>query len=69
MNTYKSEWLEHASALIPQVMKLGPNNQVETSWTVPTPIYIGIALGLAAIDGPLPVLDLVATHLLVEWLS
>ena len=69
MNTYKEQWLEAASALYPTVMKLNSNNQVEASWEVPMPVYIGIALGMAWLDGPLPVMDLVATHLLYEWLS
>ena len=69
MNEYKSQWLEAASALYPTVMKLGSNNQVEASWEVPMPIYIGIALGMAWLDGPLPVMDMVVTHLLYEWLS
>ena len=71
MNQYKEAWMEHATALIPKTMKI-ENNQVTMTWDE-TPIISGLALaaaiGMAALDGPLPVMDVIASYLLVEYLS
>lgn len=67
MNQWKNQWMEHATALIPTMMKV-EEGQVTMTWDLPkwTPY---LAFGLALADGPLPVLDAIATYLLVEYLS
>ena len=71
MNQYKEQWLEHATALIPKKIQT-ENGQVVMTWDE-SPIIKGIglaaAIGLAALDGPLPVLDVLASYLVVEYFS
>jgi len=71
MNQYKEQWMDHATALIPKTIKT-ENGQVTMTWDE-TPVLKGLALaaaiGIAAIDGPLPVMDVIASYLLVEYLS
>jgi hypothetical protein len=69
MNSFKEEWMEHASMLIPSQIKLNDQGQVEATWDLPTFVVPLVGLGLAALDGPLPFMDAVATLLLVEYLS
>ena len=71
MNQYKEQWMEHATALIPKTIKI-QDNQVTMTWDK-SPVIKGIglaaAIGLAALDGPLPVLDVIASALLFEYFS
>ena len=69
MNQYKEQWMEHATALIPKTIKLNSQtNQVEMTWDID--VKLGIAaqktaraaatgMALAAMDGPLPIMDVV----------
>ena len=63
--------MEHATALIPKTIKT-QDGQVVMTWDE-TPLIKGIglaaAIGLAALDGPLPVLDVIASALLFEYFS
>ena len=69
MNKYKEEWMMNANALIPTRMKINSQtNQVEMSWTIDPKAAIAvnktaramtIGVTLAAMDGPLPVMDVV----------
>ena len=69
MNQYKEQWLEHATALIPKTIKLNSqNNQVEMTWDIDPKAGIAAqktaraaltGMSLAAIDGPLPIMDVV----------
>ena len=71
MNQYKEQWMEHAHALIPKTMKI-QDGQVTMTWDE-SPVLKGIgltaAIGLAALDGPLPVMDVIASYLLYEYFS
>ena len=67
MNKYKEEWMEHANALIPKTIKL-KDNQVEMAWDIDpkaaiavnkTARAVTIGVTLAAMDGPLPIMDVV----------
>lgn len=69
MNKFKEDWMEHASMLIPSQIQLNDQGQIQASWDLPSPIIPIIGLGLAALDGPLPFMDAVATLLLVEYFS
>lgn len=69
MNKYKEEWMEHATAFVPKTIKLNSeNNQVEMAWDLDpkaamavnkTARAVTIGVTLAAMDGPLPVMDVV----------
>ena len=69
MNQYKEEWLMNANALIPTVMKINSQtNQVEMAWDIDpkaahavnkTARAVTIGVTLAAMDGPLPIMDVV----------
>lgn len=63
--------MEHATALIPKTIKT-QDGQVVMTWDE-SPVIKGIglaaAIGLAALDGPLPVLDVIASYLLIEYFS
>lgn len=69
MNKYLEDWMEHANVLIPSQVKLNDQGQVEATWDMPGIVVPAIGLILAAVDGPLPFMDAVATLLLVEYLS
>lgn len=70
MNEYKQQWMEYANAIIPKTIKI-QNNQVSMTWDNPLighglhkPIIktlrsIELGMGLAATDGPLPIMDVV----------
>ena len=70
MNEYKQQWMEYANAIIPKTIKV-QNNQVQMTWDNPLighglhkPIVktlrsIELGMGLAATDGPLPIMDVV----------
>ena len=67
MNKYKEAWMEHATALIPKTIKL-KDNQVEMAWDIDpkaatavnkTARAFATGVSLAAMDGPLPVMDVV----------
>lgn len=70
MNEYKQQWMEYANAIIPKTIKI-QNNQVNMTWDNPLighglhkPIVktlrsIELGMGLAATDGPLPIMDVV----------
>ena len=67
MNRYKEEWMMNANALIPKTIKL-KDNQVEMAWDIDpkaaiavnkTARAVTIGVSLAAMDGPLPVMDVV----------
>ena len=69
MNQYKEQWMEHANALIPKTIKLNSQtNQVEMAWDIDpkaqnvltkTARAATTGMALAAMDGPLPVMDVV----------
>ena len=72
MNEYKQQWMEFANAIIPKTIKTNSQtNQVEMAWDNPLighglhkPIVktlrsIELGMGLAATDGPLPIMDVV----------
>ena len=69
MNQYKEQWMEHANALIPKTIKLNSQtNQVEMTWDMDVKAGIAIqktaraaatGMALAAMDGPLPIMDVV----------
>ena len=69
MNQYKELWMEHANALIPKTIKINQQSQqVEMTWDLNPELGIAaqktaraIATGatLAAMDGPLPIMDVV----------
>ena len=69
MNQYKEQWMEHATALIPKTIKINQaSQQVEMTWDLNPELGIAaqktaraIATGatLAAMDGPLPIMDVV----------
>ena len=69
MNQYKEQWMEHANALIPTRMKINTQtNQVEMAWDIDpkaahavnkTARAVTIGVTLAAMDGPLPIMDVV----------
>lgn len=73
MNIHKEQWLEHAQMLVPTTIKLNNDGTIQATWSnpFPTPEKAGqfaiaatktkraIAMGasIAAMDGPVPVLD------------
>ena len=69
MNKYKEEWYSHATALIPKTIKLNStSNQVEMAWDIDAKLGIAAqktaraaatGMALAAMDGPLPIMDVV----------
>ena len=73
MNKYKEEWMEHANALIPKTIKLNSQtNELEMAWDMDagkmvdlhqagmkTTRAIAMGVAISAIDGPLPVMDVV----------
>ncbi|AXF52351.1 MAG: hypothetical protein [Circular genetic element sp.] len=75
MNQYKLEWMEQAMMLVPTTVKLNQNGTISATWSNPFPTpekagQFGIALQktvraitvggtIAAMDGPLPVLDII----------
>ena len=72
MNQYKEQWMEHATALIPKAIQMSADNQVTMTWDLQPMIdgaFVGAAIGLAMLDGPLPVLDVIASYLLYEYFS
>jgi hypothetical protein len=69
MNKYKEEWMMNANALIPKTIKLSADNsQVQMTWDIDPKAAIAVnktaravtmGVTLAAMDGPLPVMDVV----------
>ena len=65
MNTYKRQWMEHAQLLHEITVVTSTNGQVEYSTTKletasrRTARAVASGIALSAIDGPLPVMDVV----------
>jgi len=69
MNQYKEEWMQHANALIPKTIKLNSQtNEVQMTWDIDAKLGIAAqktaraaatGMALAAMDGPLPIMDVV----------
>ena len=73
MNKYKEAWMEHAFALIPKRIRLNTQtNELEMAWDMDasemvelhqagmkTARAIATGVAISAIDGPLPIMDVV----------
>jgi len=67
MNQYKEEWMAHAAMIIPKNIQIS-DDQVTMTWDIDPKAGIAInktaravtmGVTLAAMDGPLPVMDVV----------
>ena len=73
MNQYKEQWMQHAYALVPKRIKINAQtNELEMAWDIDagemvelhqagmkTARAVATGMALAALDGPLPIMDVV----------
>jgi hypothetical protein len=75
MNQYKQEWMEQALMLVPTTIKLNQNGTIQATWSNPFPTKekasqfgtatektaraVSAGMAIAALDGPIPVLDII----------
>ena len=90
MNQYKLEWMEHAQMLVPTTVRINKNGTITATWSNPFPTKekasqfsiasqntakaIGAGMAIAALDGPIPVLDIIGFGLttgmtLMAWIE
>lgn len=90
MNQYKEDWMKQAMMLVPTTVRLNSSGSLEATWSNPFPstekagqfgiavqkTYKAAAAGLAisAIDGPIPVMDIVGFGVttgmsLIAWIE